>query len=109
MGLLSSQIDTKAMVPVCRQLATTYEAGIPILRAFQHVGRESRDPKVKRVCGSIAMDLQSGATLSDAVRKQSAREKTARSSIAPIAGALTSPGEDSRGVTAAPAAVRDTP
>ncbi len=71
MGLLSPEIDTKAMVPVCRQLATTYEAGIPILRAFEHVGRESRDPKVKRVCQSIVHDLRSGATLSDAVRKQS--------------------------------------
>ena len=71
MGLLSAEIDTKAMVPVCRQLATTYEAGIPILRAFQHVGRESKDPKVKRVCQSIAQDLQSGGTLADAVRRQS--------------------------------------
>jgi len=71
MGLLSAEIDTKAMVPVCRQLATTYEAGIPILRAFQHVERESKDPRVKRVCGSIALDLQGGATLADAVRKQS--------------------------------------
>jgi type II secretory pathway component PulF len=71
MGLLSAQIDTKTMVPVCRQLATTYEAGIPILKAFEHVGRESRDPKVKRVCGEIVQDLRAGGTLSDAVRKQS--------------------------------------
>ncbi len=59
------------MVPVCRQLATVYEAGIPILKAFEHVGRESRDPKVKRVCGEIVHDLRAGGTLSDAVRKQS--------------------------------------
>jgi type IV pilus assembly protein PilC len=71
MGLLSPQIATKAMVPVCRQLATTYEAGIPILKAFEHVGRESRDPKVKQVCGDIARDLRSGATVGEAVRKQS--------------------------------------
>jgi type II secretory pathway component PulF len=52
-------------------LATTYEAGIPIIRAFEHVGRESKDPKVKRVCESISTDLRSGATLSDAAHKQS--------------------------------------
>lgn len=71
MGLLSTQIDTKTMVPVCRQLATTYEAGIPILKAFEHVGRESRDPKVKRVCGDIVQDLRDGGTLADAVKRQS--------------------------------------
>ncbi len=73
MGLLSAEIATKAMVPVCRQLATMYEAGIPILRAFQHVGQESKDPKVRRVCLSIVEDLQRGATLSDSVRRQSKR------------------------------------
>lgn len=70
MGLLSAQIETKAMVPACRQLATTYEAGIPILKGFQHVARETKDPKVKRVFRDIAEDLQSGNTLADAVHKQ---------------------------------------
>lgn len=71
MGLLSSQIDTKAMVPVCRQLATSYSAGIPILKSFQHVARESKNLRVRRVCLSIADDIKSGATLSDAVHRQS--------------------------------------
>jgi len=71
MGLLSSEINTKSMVPVCRQLATTYEAGIPIVKSFQHVARETKDPAVRRVMGTIAEDIQRGATLADAVRKQS--------------------------------------
>ncbi len=71
MALLSSEIETKAMVPVCRQLATSYSAGIPILRSFEHVGRESKDGRVKRVCSEIATDLRSGATLADAAKKQS--------------------------------------
>jgi type IV pilus assembly protein PilC len=71
MGLLSSQIDTKAMVPVCRQLATSYEAGIPVLKSFQFVSRETKDPRVRRVTRAIAEDIQRGATLSDAVRRQS--------------------------------------
>lgn len=70
MGLLSAQIDTKSMVPACRQLATTYEAGIPILKGFQHVARESGQPKVRRVFRTIAEDLQHGATLAEAVKKQ---------------------------------------
>jgi type IV pilus assembly protein PilC len=71
MGLLTAEIDTKVMVPVCRQLATSYGAGIPILRAFQHVSLETNDRRVRRVCQSIASDIQAGATLSDAVHKQS--------------------------------------
>ena len=70
MGLLSAQIDTKAMVPVCRQLATSYEAGIPVLKSFQFVARESKDPRVRRVTQQIAEDIKAGATLADAVRRQ---------------------------------------
>ena len=34
MPLLSSEISTKSMVPLCRQLATSYQAGIPIVRGL---------------------------------------------------------------------------
>lgn len=71
MGLLSAEINAKAMVPVCRQLATTYEAGIPIVRAINHVGSHSKDPKVRKVLLAIGEDLGSGSTLADATRKQS--------------------------------------
>ncbi len=71
MGLLSSQIDTKAMVPVCRQLATSYEAGIPVLKSFQFVARETKDPRVRRVSRAIAEDIQRGATLAEAVKRHS--------------------------------------
>jgi len=70
MGLLSAQIDTKTMVPVCRQLATTYEAGIPLLKGITHVARESRHPKVKRVFGEIANDLRGGHSLDEAIGRQ---------------------------------------
>lgn len=70
MGILSKQISTKSMVPVCRQLATSYEAGIPITKAIDHVGGQSGDPKVKRVLNLIADDLRGGSTLGEAVAKQ---------------------------------------
>ena len=71
MGLLSAQIDTKAMVPVCRQLATSYEAGIPIIKAIDHVGSHSKNPKVRKVLLAMGEDLKQGATLADATRRQS--------------------------------------
>lgn len=70
MGILSKQISTKSMVPVCRQLATSYEAGISITKAIDHVGSQSGDPKVKRVLNLVADDLRAGATLGEAVAKQ---------------------------------------
>lgn len=70
MGLLSSQIDTKAMVPLCRQLATSYEAGIPLLKSFQYVARESKNPQVRRTMNAIAEDIRAGGTLADAVHRQ---------------------------------------
>ncbi len=71
MGILSSQISTKAMVPLCRQLATMYEAGIPITRAIEHVGSHSKDPSVRKALGAMGEDLRGGATLAEAAQAQS--------------------------------------
>ncbi len=71
MGLMSPQIDTKKMVPLCRQLATSYGAGIPILRTLDHVGAQVRDAKTKRVLKSIGDDIRKGSTLTEAVGAQS--------------------------------------
>lgn len=56
------------MVPLCRQLATAYDAGIPIVQAFETVGSVSKDAKVKRVMRGVVHDLRHGMTLGDAVK-----------------------------------------
>jgi type IV pilus assembly protein PilC len=66
-----AKLSTKSLVPVCRQLATAYEAGIPITQAISHVGRQSKDKNVQRVLNTIARDLSGGATLADAAARQS--------------------------------------
>ncbi len=71
MGLFSNEISTKTMVPLCRQLATAYDAGIPILRSFEMVTSQSRDRRVKQVITDISDDIKQGATLADATRAQS--------------------------------------
>lgn len=71
MGLLSPQIDTKKMVPMCRQLATAYGAGIPIAKAIEHVGSQSRDGTVRRVMAEVRDNILSGSTLADALGEQS--------------------------------------
>lgn len=71
MSLLSPQIDTKSMVPVCRQLATSFDAGIPIIKTLEHVGQNSKDGKVKRVLMEMSDSLRNGSTLGDAAHAQS--------------------------------------
>lgn len=71
MGVFSSQLATKTMVPLCRQLATSYEAGIPILKAFELIGRENADPKVRELCGRMQQRIASGGSLADAARAES--------------------------------------
>lgn len=71
MSLLSAEIDTKQLVPLCRQLATAYEAGIPILRTLETISSQNKNGKVKRVLQSLADDIRQGSTLGDAANRQS--------------------------------------
>lgn len=70
MGLFSPQISPKEMVPLCRQLATSYDAGIPITRAVELVAGNTRDARAKEVLTSIGARLRQGETLGEAAREQ---------------------------------------
>ncbi len=70
MGLFSAQIGTKQMVPLCRQLATSFDAGIPIIRTFEHVGSITNDGKVRRVLIEMTDSLKRGSTLGEAALSQ---------------------------------------
>ncbi len=71
MGMFSSQIATKKMVPLCRQLATAYEAGIPIVQTLKTAGDGVGDREVRRVMTSMADQLKSGSTLGEAAKTES--------------------------------------
>lgn len=58
------------MVPLCRQLATSYSAGIPILRSLELAGRNARHTKLREVVTHIHDDIGRGSTLADAARSQ---------------------------------------
>ena len=70
MSLFSSQISTKALVPLCRQLATSYGAGIPILRSLDLVGSGTKDKRAREVLTDMRDQIRAGATLAEAARKQ---------------------------------------
>jgi type IV pilus assembly protein PilC len=71
MALFSSQLSTKSLVPVCRQLSTSYGAGIPILRSLELVRGNTKNKRVQEVFADMNERIRNGGTLSDAARKQS--------------------------------------
>jgi len=70
MGLFSSQIALKKMVPLCRQLATSYDAGIPIMRSLELVSRNQKDKNIRDVVERMHSSIGNGSTLGEAVRAE---------------------------------------
>jgi len=59
------------MAPLCRQLATSYDAGIPVLQSLELVGRGAPSRKVRLMLRRMHTAIRNGATLSDAARAES--------------------------------------
>ena len=70
MGLFSSQISAKKMVPLCRELATSYDAGIPIVRSLEIIGGQQEDRRIRAIFTEMADAVKAGDTLDQAARKQ---------------------------------------
>ncbi|MDZ4858371.1 MAG: type II secretion system F family protein [Candidatus Hydrogenedentes bacterium] len=70
MGLFSNQISLKKVVPLCRQLATAYDAGIPIKRGLEMVVRQEKDKHVKGIFTNMHDSIGRGSTLGEAAREQ---------------------------------------
>jgi type IV pilus assembly protein PilC len=62
-------IKPKDMAIFTRQLATMMKAGVPLLQAFDIVGRGNPNPNVTRLLNNIRNDVETGTSLSMAFRK----------------------------------------
>ncbi|MBP9905264.1 MAG: type II secretion system F family protein [Rhodoferax sp.] len=62
-------IKPKDMAIFTRQLATMMKAGVPLLQAFDIVGRGNPNPSVTRLLNDIRTDVETGTSLSAAFRK----------------------------------------
>jgi type IV pilus assembly protein PilC len=62
-------IKPKDMAIFTRQLATMMKAGVPLLQAFDIVGRGNPNPSVTRLLNDIRSDVETGTSLSTAFRK----------------------------------------
>ncbi|MCK5861848.1 MAG: type II secretion system F family protein [Candidatus Hydrogenedentes bacterium] len=70
MGILSSKLSSKEMALLCRELATTYGAGIPLLKTLYLASQHSGSTKIRHMLTRIGDAIQDGATFDAAVRKE---------------------------------------
>ena len=62
-------IRPKDLAIFTRQLATMMKAGVPLLQAFDIVGRGNPNPSVTKLLNDIRTDVETGTSLSAAFRK----------------------------------------
>jgi type IV pilus assembly protein PilC len=62
-------IKQKDIAIFTRQLSTMMKAGVPLLQAFDIVGRGSTNPKLTKLINDIRTDVETGTSLSSAFRK----------------------------------------
>ncbi len=63
------RVTPKDLTIFTRQLATMMKAGVPLLQAFDIVGRGNPNPSVTRLLNDIRNDVETGTSLSTAFRK----------------------------------------
>ncbi len=68
----AKRIKPKDIAIFTRQLATMMKAGVPLLQAFDIVGRGNPNPSVARLLYEIRTDVETGTSLSAAFRKHPA-------------------------------------
>ncbi|MDD2545496.1 MAG: type II secretion system F family protein [Burkholderiaceae bacterium] len=62
-------IKPKDIALFTRQLATMMKAGVPLLQAFDIVGRGNTNPSVTRLLNEVRADVETGTSLNAAFRK----------------------------------------
>ncbi|CAG0972186.1 Type II secretion system protein F [Methylophilaceae bacterium] len=63
------KVTEKDITLFTRQLATMMKAGVPLLQAFDIVGKGHSNPSVARLLADIKADVETGSSLSQAFRK----------------------------------------
>lgn len=63
------RVKVKQLTQFARQLSTLQDAGLPILRSLRILEEQQKQGTFKRVVGSVADDIEGGATLSEALGK----------------------------------------
>jgi len=65
----SSKITEKDIALFTRQLATMMKSGVPLLQAFEIVGKGHSNPSVSKLLSDIKADVETGSSLSASFKK----------------------------------------
>jgi len=65
----SGSVKEKDVTLFTRQLATMMKSGVPLLQAFDIVGKGHNNPAVSKLLSDIKSDVETGSSLSQAFRK----------------------------------------
>jgi len=68
-GGIRKKIRTADIAVFSRQLATMMSAGVPLVQAFDVIGRGHDNPRMQDLVLAIKADIESGASLTEALRK----------------------------------------
>jgi type IV pilus assembly protein PilC len=64
-----SGVKTREIVIFTRQFATLIDAGLPLVQSLSILAEQNENPKFKEIIATVRFDLESGHTLTDALRK----------------------------------------
>ncbi|QKT03031.1 type II secretion system F family protein [Ectothiorhodospiraceae bacterium 2226] len=68
-GLNKKKITPKDIALLSRQLATMMDSGVPLVQAFEIIGRGHENPSVQTLVNAIKTDVEAGTSLTEALRK----------------------------------------
>ena len=71
-GGAGKSISARDIAVFTRQLATMLNAGIPLVQAFGIIASAAENPRLQKLINNIRIDVESGATLSEALGKHPA-------------------------------------
>ena len=63
----AGRVKPKVLMIFTRQLATLIDAGLPLLRSLNVLGKQEPNPALKKTINSLAESVQTGATFSESL------------------------------------------
>ncbi len=60
-------VDTKSLCTFTRQLATLVDAGLPLLRGMQVLGKQEKNPMLREIIGKLSASIEGGSTFSESL------------------------------------------
>ena len=68
-AFLKSRVSGKSLCVFTRQFATMIDAGLPLIQGLEILGSQEPNPTLKKAVSTIRGDVESGSTLSNALKK----------------------------------------